>query len=113
MVHFRTKNDLLEWLEEHAPYRQIRRAVVEGEVELYGFFEYSAFMPEGWVVHVKSRFGKEWFVSVYLNPHTHEYRTMVLHAVVWDYYKGGNSELFAGDHPEKYERRKREWDITS
>ena len=109
MKRFHTRNNLLEWLEEHAPYRQIRRAVVEGEVELYGFFEYSVFMPEGWVVRVKSRFGKEWFVSVYLNSHTHEYQAMVLHTVVWNYYKGGGSELFRGDDPEKYEQLKEEW----
>lgn len=102
MQHFKTRNQLLEWLENHAPYRQIRRAVAEGEVELYGFFEYSAFMPEGWALHIKSRFGKEWLVSVYLNPCTREYRVMVLHTIVWNYYKGGNSELFQGDDPEKY-----------
>ena len=113
MTHFKTRNQLLEFLEEHGPYRMIRRAVVEGEVELYGYFEDSVFMPEGWAVRVKSRFGKEWFVSVYLNSHTHEYRAMVMHTIVWDYWKGGNSELFQGDHPEEYERKKQEWDTTS
>jgi len=102
MQHFRTRNDLLEWLEERAPYRQIRRAIVEGRVELYGYFEDSAFMPGGWVVYVRSRFGHEWFVCTYLNPHTHTYHTMVLHTVLWSYWRGGNSELFQGDHPEKY-----------
>ena len=113
MTHFKTKNQLLEWLENNAPYRMIRRAVAEGEVELYGFFEYSVFMPEGWAIRVKSRFGKQWYLSVYLDPHKHEYRAMILHAVVWNYYKGGNSELFRGDHPEEYERRKAKWDTTS
>jgi len=109
MTHFKTRNHLLEWLEEHAPYRQIRRAVVEGEVELYGLFEDSVFMPEGWALRVRSRFGKEWFLSVYLNNQTHKYRAIVVHAIVWDYWKGGNSELFAGDHPEEYEKKKKEW----
>lgn len=109
MIHFRTKNQLLEWLESNAPYRAIRRALIEGKVELYGYFEDDAFMPNGWVVDVQSRFGNEWFVCVYLDSYTHTYRTMILHTVIWGYWKGGNSELFQGDHPEKYEQLKKEY----
>lgn len=114
MIHFRTRNDLLEWLDDNAPYRQIRRAVAEGEVELYGYFKGSAFMPEGWVVRVKSRFGKEWLMCIYLKPHAHAYHTMAINTVIWYYWQGGNSELFQGDNPGEYERKKKEWDdITS
>lgn len=113
MKRFHIRNNLLEWLEEHGPYRQIRRAVEEGEVELYGFFDGSVFMPEGWALRIKSRFGQEWLVSVYLNPQSHEYCSMVIHTVVWNYWNGSISEpLYQGDNPEKYERLKKEWDMT-
>lgn len=111
MVHFKTRNQLLEWLESEAPYRQIRRAIVEGKVELYGYFEDSAFMPEGWVVYVRSRFGNEWFICIYLDAHTHTYRTRIMHAVLWSYWRGGNSELFQGDFPERYVELKRKYNL--
>ena len=109
MQHFRTRNDLLEWLESNAPHRQIRRAVAEGETELYGYFKGSAFMPEGWVVRIKSRFNKEWLICVYLEPHAHVYHATVINTVIWCYWGGGNSELFQGDRPEEYKRLREEW----
>lgn len=110
MIHFHTRNDLLEFLEEHAPYRAICRAIAEGEAELYGYFEGSAFMPEGWVVRIKSRFGKEWLVSVHLDNYRHKYYVTIIHSVIWCYWRGGKSELFQGDHPERYQKLREKWE---
>ena len=112
MTHFKTRDHLIEWLEEHAPYRQIRRAMVEGEVELYGYFDGDLRFGSGWVAHIKSKFGKTWLVWVCIDhKNPREYMAFPTHTVLWGYWKGGSSELFQGDHPEKYAKLRDEYNL--
>ena len=62
----RTRNDLMAYLENHAPQGCIRRAVSEGKVENLGAFTSSPQVgsPQAWIITVTSKRGKVWHLFI-------------------------------------------------
>ena len=106
-LHIRNRNDLIKYVVDHAPYKAIERALLEGEVENYGAFEeiLATDFP-GWIIKVKSKSGREWFLTI--SPKTEE--VIVIKEVPWNGWMGNHrpeNPLYAGDNPEIY-RKERE-----
>lgn len=88
-----TTEQLLDWLSDHIKIPAIVRSLDEGEVQYYGWFE-----PEGFVVVVKSRFGREWILGI--KPvNFRQYQAEILKTVPYEHYRGGSTELYSGDFP--------------
>lgn len=99
-MHIRTRNDLIKWLEEHAPTPSIRRALQEGKVENLGGFN----LPyPGWIIKVVSKFNTTWFVRIYILKQ--EIIVKVVNYILWKNWIGdtSNNKLYQGDNPELYE----------
>ncbi len=99
----------MAWLEEHAPYPSIRRAMQEGTAELLGAF----LRPPGlgeviWMVKVTSRHDRIWHVTFRFNGTTHKYQCGVGNEPLWEHWYGENQthEIFTGDNPQKYKELK-------
>ena len=116
MERLRTRNDIMEWLEEHAPYPSIKRAVVEGTTELLGVFK--NIQPSGtmgWIVEVNSKHNSTWHVAIQLDNLKHRFYCHVISEVFWenwmgDIVNGGLGELgpplYMGDNPKQYKEFK-------
>lgn len=105
---FLYRDELVWFVGRHAPSRSIRRACVEGEVEVLGGFH--CLPPTGrpgFVVQVKSRHDTFWNLSVIANEvrHTWHVRGMV-DPIPWKHWcdatMGTCYSLYVGDHPKKY-----------
>ena len=108
MKHIRNKNELLAWLEDNAPRKAIANAMLEGKVELFGFFNpVPNSFNAGWIIKVTSKRGLTWNVVVAMDrgglPIYHAY---TVKAILWKNYRSGNTPLFAGDNSEVYKRWK-------
>lgn len=120
MERLRTRNEIMEWLEEYAPYPCIRRAVVEGTTELLGVFR--NIQPSGtmgWIVEVTSKHNRTWHVAIQPNDFKHSFYCHVISELSWekwmgdisngDLYEGGveiSIPLYVGDNPSKYNKLK-------
>jgi len=107
-MQIRTRNNLLEWLERNAPYPCIKRALLEGKVEvLGGFKQVPPSVRPGWIVKITSKFNRIWYVAVKIQPQE-KYKTYVLEKVPWKFWIGdeSNNPLYQGDLSEKYKRLK-------
>ena len=108
MKHIRNKNELLEWVENNAPRKAIANAMLEGKVELFGFFNP---VPNsslaGWIIRIVSKRRMVWNVMITIGklglPVYHAYTA---ETIFWKNYVGGDTPLFAGDNPEVYEELK-------
>ena len=97
-----TTEQLINWCSKHIKVPAIVRALDEGEVQYYGWFE-----PEGFVIQVKSRFGRVWTLGVKPVDFMH-YRADFLQTVPYGHYRGGSTELYSGDFAVLcYEERKK------
>ena len=115
MIHFRTKNNILAWLEKHCPRKTIVRSLSQNGAELLGGFD--PIPPSGrpgWIVRVRSAYGKVWLVAVIPNAGQMDYEIRILQGVPWGNYVGcsnNDSCIYAGDKPLLYrslkERSKR------
>ncbi len=122
MERLRTRNEIMAWLEEHAPYPSIRRAVVEGTTELLGVF--NKMSPTGttaWIVKVISKYDKVWYVAIIPDSFHHCFRCHATNEPSWEYWAGDlpnlnqhivneklDTPLYMGDNPEKYKELKNE-----
>jgi hypothetical protein len=88
-----TQDQLLKYLREHIKIPAIVRALDEGEIQYYGYFE-----PEGFVIQVQSRFKRTWILGVKSIGFT-RYQTDLLPAIPYGNYRGGSTELYSGDFP--------------
>lgn len=94
----RTRDDLLSWLDEHAPSASFRRALQEGQIQNLGFFEQvPRSSHKGWIIKVITRFGKMLYVAVIQDRHTFRYRCYELENLFGAIYKGGTTILYKGD----------------
>ena len=105
-LHIRNRNDLIEYVINHAPYKAIERALLEGEVENYGAFSTIVAEREtsGWKIRVKSKTGKEWILIVLADG-----VVAVIDLVMWENWIGDHrldNILYAGDHPEIYRKER-------
>ena len=109
----RNRNDLMEYLETHAPQPCIRRAVCEGQVEYLGMF--SGLPPSGcnWlVVKVTSKHDKIWYVATAFHYLLKNPEPFVVKKVIWENWMGSDPDgpnplmnstpLMMGDYPKKY-----------
>jgi len=109
---FRTREQLLEWLEHNPPTKIVGKAILEGEAELCGLFADLVGNQPGWVVHVTSPRGRKWDVAVlydrYRRPHSG-----LLSKINWGKWIGCGyiSDLCIGDNPGVYAERKANNDL--
>lgn len=110
MTHFRTKTQLIEWLERHCKRNAIVRALDEGQIELLGgFANIPPLWRPGFILKVTSVYKKEWIIAITDNL-TH-WGIMLIKKIPWRYWVGdkkGLSELFAGDNPLVYKELRNE-----
>ena len=105
MEHIRTRNDLINWLENNAPSKAIRRALQEGRVENLGAFKNAAFgSKSGWILEVISKHKTTWLVTIYAWHTVFKNFIRDINVVPWEYWVGDKSEnkLYQGDHPDIY-----------
>ncbi len=102
MEHIRTRNDLINWLENNAPFKAIKRALQEGRVENLGAFESET--NYGWIVKIISKFDKIWHIRISPLSGLNFYGTILIDCVPWEYWIGDKSTntLYRGDHPDRY-----------
>jgi len=119
MTHLRTRNEIMKWLEEHAPRPAIARAMQEGSTELLGVFRHVLpYGKMGWIVNVTSKHGSVWHVGIHAHEHMQGYWCHVTSQVFWEHWMGDVSDgiigpdsnqskpLYVGDNPEIYEEMK-------
>ncbi len=103
-MHIRNRNELIEYLELHAPSKAIARALQEGQVENLGAFkQILPVFQYGFIVKVISRFNKTWYVAIYAS-NIHEWRAQIIDTVPWNEWIGEfiANKLYQGDNPEQY-----------
>ncbi len=121
MERLRNRNEIMAWLEVHAPYPSIKRAVVEGTTELLGVFR--KIQPSGtmgWIVEVTSKHNRTWHVAIQSDVWKYKLYCHVISELFWknwmgdisngDLYEGGveiSISLYIGDNPSKYNELKR------
>ena len=106
MVHFQTRDHLMGWLERHCPRPAIVRALLHGSTELLGGFD--RIPPSGrpgWIVRVRSQFGKVWLVAIVPNRTQTDYEIRIPKEVPWKHWCGGPipNPIYKGDRPWLYE----------
>ena len=112
MTHLRTRNEIMKWLEEHAPRPAIARAMQEGSTELLGVFRHVLpYGKMGWIVNVTSKHGSVWHVGIHAHEHMQGYWCHVTSQVFWEHWmgdvgEGQNKQLCRGDNPDKYREMK-------
>src|SRR5271157_3473084 len=86
-----TFEQLVEWISDHVKVPAIDRALDEGSLFYYGWFD-----PEGFVLVIKSRFGRVWTLGT--RPMGfNKYQIDFLFDVPWGHYAGGSTPLYSGD----------------
>lgn len=104
-MHIRTRNDLIDWLENHAPRPAIARAMQEGQIENFGAFEKipPSFNP-GWIVRVTSKFNTTWYIAIQEDFPHRGFITRILDKVPWKNWIGefAKNKLYQGDDPRIY-----------
>lgn len=118
MTHIRSRDDIMRFLEEHAPRPSIARAMQEGKAELLGVFRHvSPCRTMGWIVEVTTKHNVTWHVAIKPTQFTRDFVCHVVGRVPWEHWMGDvNREgtdpldlwnpMCAGDNPEKYRRLK-------
>lgn len=109
MVHFITREDLLQWLEKNCTRKAVVRAMQEGLVEHLGAF--TKLGPNGnpgWIVQVTSAVSpvRAWDVEVVAEGKRYGIYIRIAVSTPWEYWNGGllDREIFDGDNPVKYAR---------
>jgi hypothetical protein len=106
VIRIRSREQLLDWLTEEVKRlnrRSLVRALAEGHAELLGWFNLN---PPGWIVRVTSRTGQVWNLRV--TAVFKRYGLREVKQVPWDRWTGGESPLYQGDNPTRYEYLRRE-----
>lgn len=107
MQRISTRDDLLEYIREHAPSSAVRRAIDDGKYEVLGAF--AALPPHtmpGFIVKVTSKHGRVWPVAVAVNEVKHRYEVYILDTIPWSLYDGGERAIYCGDHPNTSARKR-------
>ena len=118
MIHFRDRNDIIEWAEQNLPpqYRAVARAFRRGSIEFLGGFSHvdPYIHKPGWVIKITSEFKKVYYIAVlpryitelmmkHQRPHS-----ILVNEPPWEHWDGDKSDnpLYQGDNPEKYKELK-------
>ena len=115
MIHFQSKENIIDWLIDNCPRRPIVRALEQGKIEYLGGFNLipPSTLP-GWILKVTSIYGGKWNVAILANDIKHVYEIRIIKFIPWKNWVGtnfwnGNSfrdKLFSGDNPELYKELK-------
>jgi len=116
MIHFRSKENVINWLIDNCPRPAIKRALVDGRIEFLGGFDPipPSILP-GWIVKATSIYGKKnWYVAILANDIKHYYEIRIIKSVPWKNWVGTTFwddndfrvPLFSGDNPKVYRRLK-------
>ncbi len=103
-MRIRTRNDLIKFIEDHAPSPGVLRALLHENINLGGFWKLPVRQMGGWIVQVTTPL-KHTVHHVVVQPDDRTklgYRIWLLFdPVPWEYYDGDSSEnpLYQGDHP--------------
>lgn len=103
MIHFQSKENIIDWLIDNCPRPAIVRALECGIVEFLGGFKPipPSTLP-GWILKVTSIHDRKWNVAILANGIKHIYEIRIIKSVPWKNYCGGKLSLYQGDNPEKY-----------
>ena len=107
--HIRNRNDLINYILDHEPYKAIGRAIEEGDIENFGAFTSLVnFTKEhGWIVKITSKAKKTWYLAVVADTG----QIWIVYNVSWGSWVGemyyGN--LNRGDNPKIYKEKKDLW----
>lgn len=92
MTHFRNKNDLLNWLSEHAPNKIVRRALDRGTTTVWGLFK------GGFIVEIKY-LSRQYVVGIKPSQTLGKHCCGLLKRIPFENYEGGSTPLTMGDCP--------------
>lgn len=112
MIHFQSKENIIDWLIENCPRPAIVRALEQGKIEYLGGFDPipPSTLP-GWIIKVISIHDKQWNIAILANDIKHGYEIRIIKTIPWknwigtDYlanHKSFRIELFSGDNPILY-----------
>lgn len=108
-MHIRTREDLINWLEDNAGWPSIRRAMLEGTCENFGLFTIGTGRI---IVKITSKFKKVWYIQIaeIKLSALHTYGTIIIEKVPWYNWAGGQpgNKLYQGDNPKLYKELKNE-----
>ena len=99
MINY-SRDNLLSWLDEHAPMPSVRRALHSGMgVKVLGGFKP---LPDsnspGWIVEINSKTGRVYHIAVAVNSFKPP-RAYMINYIDWKSYTGGSHPLYRGDDP--------------
>ncbi len=112
-VHFRSKNDIIHWLEKHCPRKAIVRSLNGAEL-LGGFDPIPPTTRAGWIVRVTSGSilrplslrRKKWIVTIIPYVGKPDCEIRILKEVPWGNWSGRSVNLinsvYSGDRPWLY-----------
>ena len=106
ITHF-NKNELLNWLDQHAPTKSVQRALSSGQpiTILGGFKPLPNSNSPGWIVLANSKAGREYYIAIAVN-NFRDPRAYLIDYIDWASYTGGTHPLYKGDIPEYAEEHK-------
>lgn len=111
MIHFQSKDNIIDWLIENCPRPAIERALIDGRIEFLGGFDpIPPSILSGWILIVSSVYNKQWNVAILANDIKHIYEIRIIKSIPWENWVGKNhcnncgfyNKLFSGDNPERY-----------
>lgn len=109
MIHFQSRDQIIDWLIDNCPRPAIVRALDYGQVEFLGGFKLipPSALP-GWILKVTSLYNKKWNVAVLANDKEHRYEIRIIKSIPWKNWVGifyasiFRVKLFSGDNPKLY-----------
>ena len=104
MAHIKTRNNLIEFLEDHLPPNSVHlRALLNYNENLGGFSQVFSLGCPGWIVKVTSKNDNMYYIAV-INRRLGYLTTLLYKDVPWRYWIGGQSTnpLYCGYKPEEY-----------
>lgn len=100
MINWTNKNDLLTWLQNHAPTPSTKRALDSGQVAtlIGGFRPLPGSNSSGFIVRVVSQAGKTYHMAIAVDDFKPP-RTFIIDYIDWGHYCGTESkhELYCGE----------------
>jgi hypothetical protein len=104
MLDPRDRTALIELVARQAPSPAVRRACLEGEVEVLGGFLTKT--SECWRLRIVAKHGTEYPVAVY-PIFQDKYLVLQSEGLAWKYWVGrtdrGEYSIYDGDHPARYD----------
>jgi len=96
-----TRDQLLTWLDQHAPTRAVRRGLRSGLpiVLLGGFKPLPNSNRPGWIVLVNTKTGREYYVAIAIGSNRNPYAYLIDY-IDWASFCESKHPLYQGDIPE-------------